>query len=348
LGNRNKDVKYDSSIGSQNFIKGENTASLISSLVDHTIRNNNMVEVYERLKFLSKECFRTQEKEIYFFTIILSEIDLYLKSYDEENEDSDWDSDEEVWVIKIVKKLKSAIEEKQNLVHKLDEIERSLIAYNSSFHLERNNSIFYSSYENSLGGSLSFHKDSSKIRSEETYHSKERNLKIESESSSLYKNVLKKRREHVANQPNSQQQSPTKINNFLSSDSTNWNQEEVSSTPKASPQKAVFESRMNQKVNSITVFAPRSSSIQSIRSNTSTINSKKTKNRNKALNKLTALKVSGKRDHSRSSDYSWESSPKSAALVVPLNFSSKNEGNILKPIGKGLSSFAKKRNAGGK
>ena len=111
-GKSKRDIKYDSGIGSQQFIKGGNTVSLISSLVDRTVRNDSKIEVLERLKFLSKECFRSQEKEKHIFKMVLSEVDKYLQSYDDEEEDSDWDSDEEVKTITIAKNLKENIEEK--------------------------------------------------------------------------------------------------------------------------------------------------------------------------------------------------------------------------------------------
>ena len=54
-----------------------------------------MIEVYERLKFFARECYHLNEINSVIFMKILKEIDLYLKSYENENEDSEWDSDEE-------------------------------------------------------------------------------------------------------------------------------------------------------------------------------------------------------------------------------------------------------------
>ena len=187
-----RDVKYDSCVGSQQFIKGGNTVSLVSSLVDHTVRNTNLMEVYERFKFLSKECFRTQGKEIFMFKMVLNEVDLYLKSYDEEEEDSGWDSDQEVGVVSIGKKLKSAIEDKLELFEQLRKVERNLFESNVSSIIERKSS--FSSNYNEPSGSGSKNNNEGSFRTEETSNTKEDNFEGmgESNQDNLYKNVLKK------------------------------------------------------------------------------------------------------------------------------------------------------------
>lgn len=65
-----------------------------------------MNEVYERLKFLTRECFHSSETNQVYFERILKELDLYINSYENDNEDSDWDSDEECVAITIVTSLK--------------------------------------------------------------------------------------------------------------------------------------------------------------------------------------------------------------------------------------------------
>ena len=65
-----------------------------------------MDEVHERLKFLTKEWFHINESNETIFRSILYELEWYLKSYEEEWEDSDWDSDEECSAVSIIKDLK--------------------------------------------------------------------------------------------------------------------------------------------------------------------------------------------------------------------------------------------------
>lgn len=246
-----------------------------------------MGEVFERLKFLSKECFRTQEKEQYLFVMVLNEIDLYLQSYDQENEDSDWDSDEEVGVVQIAKDLKEAVDEKYSLVSQLGEVERNLLTNHSNINSDKFNSILSSSAENFTGGTLSLNIEPSQTPLSAISPTK---MSEKEEDSSLYKNVLKKNKEQGKRLSERYTQNSIKIPNFFNGDSTNWNDEEGVSTPRESVQKALYESRLNQRVNSINWIAQRSSSIQSIRFNKASSN-KKVKKKTKTGLKLKESKL---------------------------------------------------------
>ena len=90
----------------QNFYKGGNTLPLVSGTYSGLIRNDNIQEVLERLKFLTREWFHTNESNENFYNIILNELELYMKSYQDENEDSDWDSDQECTSVSIISDLK--------------------------------------------------------------------------------------------------------------------------------------------------------------------------------------------------------------------------------------------------
>ena len=70
------------------------------------------------------------------FLAILKELELYLKSYEEGSEESDWDSDEEIAVVQLAKDLKKAIEEKSNITNELSEVEKNLIAANSNYNTD--------------------------------------------------------------------------------------------------------------------------------------------------------------------------------------------------------------------
>lgn len=47
--------KGDHEIGVYGFLKGGNTRPLVSELLSCCIRNDNVIEVYERLKFFARE-----------------------------------------------------------------------------------------------------------------------------------------------------------------------------------------------------------------------------------------------------------------------------------------------------
>lgn len=137
-------MKFDFCFRDYNSIKGDNTVPLITKLVDHEVRNDNLIEVYERLKFIAKECFKASTEDFYKLNLVLKEIDLYLRNYECNNEDSEYDSDEEVFAITISKDLKTVIEEKLDLGSQISEVERSLIAWNSNNSGERKDSIITS------------------------------------------------------------------------------------------------------------------------------------------------------------------------------------------------------------
>lgn len=343
LGSNNKskrDIKYDSGVGSQQFIKDANTVSLVSSLVDRTVRNNNLIEVFERLKFLSNECFRTKENKKYLFKMILNEVDLYLQSYDEEEEDSGWDSDEEVGVVKIAKNLKDAINEKSNLVDQLSQVERNLVQSNLNSVMERRSSIFTSPMGDSGSATLKANRTDSH-NTEDTSLSKEDGSgeKGDSVQNNLYKNVLKKKNPEGGE--NQEPISPAINLNFFDSDTTVGQKEDDSPvTPKAAGKKSKYHSRMAQRVNSSTFFGQRSSSIQSIRSNKSSFTNKKSKKSDgKGKHQKYGRRKGSSSSGSGSEATSRENSPKSALLISPNEGKSDTEGKH----SKGLSSFAKKK-----
>lgn len=70
------------------------------------------------------------------FLAILKEIELYLKSYEEGSEDSDWDSDEEIATVQLAKDLKKAIQEKSNITNELSEVEKNLLTANSNYNTD--------------------------------------------------------------------------------------------------------------------------------------------------------------------------------------------------------------------
>jgi hypothetical protein len=127
-----RDIKFNHNFRDQSFLKGGNTIPLVTKLVDYEVRNDNIMEVYERIEFMAKECFKSNAEDEYKFKLVLKEINFYLKNYENINENSnygsDYDSDEDFQTITIAKDLKLAIEEKLNLGNKLNEVERSLIA----------------------------------------------------------------------------------------------------------------------------------------------------------------------------------------------------------------------------
>lgn len=339
-----REVKYDSGVGSQQFLKGGNTVSLVSSLVDHTVRNKNSMEVYERFKFLSKEWFRTQGKEIFLFKMVLNEVDLYLKSYDEDEEDSGWDSDQEVGVVSVGKNLKSAIEEKLDLFEQLSKVECDLVESNMSSKIQERSSV-PSSEKNLQTGDPLKNKNNDSFNTEETSNTKEDNSaeKHESNQNNLYKNVLKKVNTELGG--NKEPLTPSVPLISFDSDTTIGQKDDDWDTPKVTKKKTGYKSRMSERVHSSTFYAPRSSSIQSIRSNKSNMTHKKSKK--SSTKKSRPMKILPKRKISISSDSesdSWTSSASSVIMISPVKPTPKDGGAETKPKpSKGLSSFAKKK-----
>jgi hypothetical protein len=57
-------------IGAYGFLRGDGTVPLVSELMACGVRNDTQLEVYERLKFFAKECFRSKKsKDIVFLKI---------------------------------------------------------------------------------------------------------------------------------------------------------------------------------------------------------------------------------------------------------------------------------------
>lgn len=130
-------ARYDQEIGTFGYLKGGNTVPLVSELLSRGVRNTNTIEVYERLKFFARECYHLTEANSIIFKKILKEINLYLRSYEDDQEDSEWDSDEECASVTIANDLKKAIEERTNLNNEITEVEKDMIAANSNHSKER-------------------------------------------------------------------------------------------------------------------------------------------------------------------------------------------------------------------
>lgn len=245
---------------------------LVTKLVDYEIRNDNLIDVYERLKFFAKECFKAGKEDFYRLKSILKEIDLYLKNYEYLNEDSDYDSDEEVFAITISKDIRQAIQEKLDLGSQLTEVERSLIAWNSTNSRERRDSLIVTpdidkSKNVTIGKSVSF-------TTEELNKSNDNNSSNDGKDKSLYKQILMKGKiESSAQSVKKDESSPLwlQLTDSFKTD-VNFDKDSVSSKEmnKLDEQKSRYERRFNTSSG----YEPRSSSIQSIRSNRSAASSK--------------------------------------------------------------------------
>lgn len=337
--------RLDSEIGIYGFLKGGNTLPLVSDLVSGGDRNNNKNEVYERLKFFCKECFRSKETNNFVFLRILKEIDLYLKSYEEVSEDSDWDSDEEIAAVQLAKDLKAAIEEKSNLSNELSEVEKGLMAVNSNNSRDMTDSGCNTSQDNKLNASPILQKDTSIITDESSKLKDDNNLGLNDVKENLYKNVLKRGTDSPNKfKANENKSSSLVIENFSDSIDDKHDDDNSPSTPKITQN--ITDFRSHRRVNTKVTFNKRSSSIQSTRSNKSTATSKKVKKKSKTgSSKLKIIKTEDnkKRDQSESSqDGSNINSPKSAAVLMSGNSSpSYNFTDYDTKMSKGLSSFAK-------
>jgi len=236
-----------------------------------------MSEVYERLKFFTHECFHANASNEIIFQRILKELDLYLKSYEDENEDSEWDSDEECAAVVICKDLKKVIEEKASLTYEISTVEMGLIAADSNNSRERLNSTLTNSLEgNSSTASPSFNKT---ISTEETLLKKtidESNLN-ENKDKSLYKNVLNK----GVTSP-LKEKTPNKSGSMIVVTSFTESLEEQKEpcpdtpiTPKVAKDNELKTQRIPRRFTSNILFNKRSNSIQSINSNKGITNKKR-------------------------------------------------------------------------
>jgi hypothetical protein len=233
---------------------------------------------------------------------MIKEITTYLKSYEDDNEDSDWDSDEEIAAISICKELKDAIEEKSNLAFQLSEVEKSLVAVNSNNSGGRMDSANESS-DNSISKSPIIKKAASNNLQILSLKKEDSQKQKPTQTNVLYKNVLKKGSDSpVKNKPEREQSSSILLKNI--SDSISLDQDgEESLTPKSI--KAVNssnETRQHRRFNSDANFGQRSSSIQSMRSNKGTATSRRVKKKSTGSGKLKIIKPKKQRKHSNSSE----------------------------------------------
>lgn len=246
------------------FHQGGNTKPLISDLFTGGIRNTNMNEVNERLKFLTKEWFHINESNEEIFKSIFNELDLYIKSYEEECEDSDWDSDEEWSAVSIIKDLKKIIDDKANLAHEINEVELKLIEANSEFNRERSKSIFMNTSDSF---SIKMNKTSN---SEDNSKTKDiSDSTIDNKDDSLYKNVLKKGTILPSDLNKSDNHISVDVDSFKLGSSK---QLALNESP---PHPSKYESRVHRRMSSTELSKnKRSSSNQSLKSCKSVMNTK--------------------------------------------------------------------------
>jgi hypothetical protein len=346
-----EEVKYSSKkinryedIGIYGFLKGDGTIPLVSEPTAWGVRNENLLEVYERLKFFAKEWYRARQSREIILVKALKEIELYLKIYENEQEDSDWDSDEEWGCISIAKELRAVIEEKTDCDNELNEVERNLIAVNSNKSNEQGDYSHNSTIERNRSTSPINAQDISLI-TEGTLTDKDHNTKAklvnEDKDHSLYKNVLKKGYNSSSNNGVETKSQSFRIDWFLPFENNNDN---APSTPTIKPDKEIYKSRQHRKLSEFYSFTPRSSSIQSVRSNNNVCRNKKVKAKKKTGKNLRESKKSKdwESEFSDSSDSYPEidKSPRSATLKKKGN-PEKGCLNDDSKFFKGKSSFAK-------
>lgn len=278
---------------------------------------------------------------------ILKELNLYLKSYENENEDSDWDSDEECQAVLIAKDLKNTIEEKSSLTIELNEVEKSLMAANSNSSKERTYSVPNNSMDQGLNTSPSINKGLS-FSSMESALSKDSTAQIPSlqlKDKSLYKNVLKKGTDSPHKEVEHDKGSSLVIQNFSDSLNDQSLDDDSPSTPKLSQNKALQEPVHHRRASIRSNYNQRSSSIHSYRSNKNTAISKKLKKKKKTNEKLGGIKIGTRqRDGSESSDSfsSTTNSPKSATFAKVAGIQSNKFSDTDPKLANRLSQFANK------
>lgn len=272
LGTKNSSkniLKFQESNASK-FLQGGNTLPLISELFAGGIRNNNMDDVHERLKFLTKEWFHNNESNEEVFRSILYELEWYIKSYEEEWEDSDWDSDEECSAVSIIKDLKKVIDLKANLVHEINEVELRLIAANSGVNRERSKSIFMNTSDSF---SIKMNKTNNTEESSKIKDSNEST--IDNKDDSLYKNVLKKGTILSSDKSNTEKHSSLDIDSFTSDSSNKQLILNVSPPHPGKKDGNKYESRVKRRLSTNELSKnKRSSSNQSLKSSKSVLNLK--------------------------------------------------------------------------
>ena len=219
---------------------------------------------------MTKEWFHNNESNEEIFNSILYELEWYIKSYEEEWEDSDWDSDEECSAVSIIKDLKKVIDLKANLAHEINEVELKLIAANSGINRERSKSIFMNTSDSF---SIKMNKTSN---TEESSKIKDINEStIDNKDDSLYKNVLKKGTILSSDKSNTEKHSSLDIDSFTSDSSNKQLSLNVSPPHPDKKDGNKYESRIKRRLSTNELSKnKRSSSNQSLKSSKSVLNLK--------------------------------------------------------------------------
>lgn len=276
----------------------------------------------------------------------MKELNLYLKSYENENEDSDWDSDDECQAVLIAKDLKNAIEEKSNLTNELSEVEKSLMAANSNTSKERTYSAPNNSMDQGLSSSPTINKGLS-FSSVDTSLSKDSILQASShlKDKSLYKNVLKKGTDSPHKETEQEKSSSLVIQNFSDSLNEQSLDDDSPNTPKLSQNKVLQDPVYHRRASIRSNFNQRSSSIHSYRSNKNSALNRRLKKKRKANEKLAGIKIGTRqRDDSESSDSisSTTNSPKSATFAKIASAHGNKFSDTDPKLASRLSQFANK------
>ena len=219
---------------------------------------------------MTKEWFHNNESNEEIFKSILYELEWYISSYEEEWEDSDWDSDEECSAVSIIKDLKKVIDLKANLAHEINEVELKLIAANSGINRERSKSIFMNTSDSF---SIKMNKTSN---TEESSKIKDINEStIDNKDDSLYKNVLKKGTILSSDKSNTEKHSSLDIDSFTSDSSNKQLSLNVSPPHPDKKDGNKYESRIKRRLSTNELSKnKRSSSNQSLKSSKSVLNLK--------------------------------------------------------------------------
>lgn len=289
-----------------------------------------MLEVYERLKFLVRECFHASISNNILFKSATKELELYLKSYENNSEDSEFDSDEEWEAVKICKDLKGVIEQKASIISQTELVSPEVSSYDdvSSQIQTPNESIKRNAFDKKNSTELKLNKSDK----EET--------EINENDHNLYKNVLNKKSESQQKKAQAKPGSMIIDTNF---------EEDFEKQKKITPQASTpgvnsgsfAKFRMPRGWYQNSSLKQRSSSIHSIKS------SKGNTNKAKKKSKFNKKSINLKKNFSQrgsSSDESWASEKRSVRSRSSTHSQkSKNKFEDSKQNTKGLSSFAKNK-----
>lgn len=263
------------------------------------------------------------------FQNILKEINLYLKSYEDENEDSDWDSDDECAAVSICTDLKKVIEEKANLTSEISAVEKELVTEQSAHGDDKYDSGKHSFDNFAANNNKSDQSDTSKRNSSDSIDY-DVGLK-DTELSSSENKMIQQKRSHFVHKTASFEVFDDKKEE-LAHISTKLNSE--GNTPKHSyAQMRRYESGSANKI--------RSSSIQSLRSSTQG-NTKKSKKKSNNLNdtKIQTYSSDSNSGSSNSDNDKKSNRSRSSRGSVKRKLENRRPN---KQVSKGLSSFAKNK-----